>query len=286
MISEAQRTFRPIVTRESFILVSAVIFAGVILTIFQDYLFTARHNSSFVFYESLLFKCVWLVFIPAYLWAHTAFDKLKRMSYQKLILLYGVLVVSHIFISTVMVWAISGVFKEQGYGFTKILLFTLSNDSATILLIYFVALVYLKGFHKSSVNIVQAHKIQAASESQPVKPQVKERLLIKESLQIKNGKHNHLVMFNSILCIKTDSPYVIVQTEENSYLHSSSLRQVADELDSRFFKLHRSCIANIDKVVSYHSRLNGDYDVTLSGGIQVRLSRNYARQFKKVIGDM
>ena len=179
-----------------------------------------------------------------------------------------------------MVWAISGLFKEQGYGFTKILLFTLSNDSATILLIYFVSLVYLKSFRTVSLNTEQAHKIQIASEPQPVKHQ------IKESLQIKNGKHNHLVMFNSILCIKTDSPYVIVQTEENSYLHSSSLRQVADELDSRFFKLHRSCIANIDKVVSYHSRLNGDYDVTLSGGIQVRLSRNYARQFKKVIGDM
>lgn len=280
MISEAQRKFQPVVTRESFILVSVVIFAGVILTIFQDYLFTTRHNSSFVFYESLLFKCVWLVFIPAYLWVHTTFDKLKRMSYQKLILLYGVFVISHIVISTVMVWAISGVVKEQGYGFAKILLFTLSNDSATILLIYFVSLVYLKSFHTSSVNTEQANNIQIASESQPVKHQ------IKGSLQIKNGKHNHLVMFNTILCIKADSPYVIVQTEENSYLHSSSLRQVADELDSRFFKLHRSCIANIDKVVSYHSRLNGDYDVTLSGGIQVRLSRNYARQFKKVIGDM
>lgn len=280
MISEAQRTCRPVVTRESILLVSVVIFSGVILTIFQDYLFTARHNSSFVFYESPLFKCVWLVFIPAYLGAHAAFNKLKRMSYQKLILLYGVLVVSHIFLSTVMVWAISGIVKEQGYGFTKILLFTLSNDSAMILLIYFVALVYLKGFHTSSLNTEQADKTQSAAESQP------EHRQIKESLQIKNGKHNQRVMFNTILCIKADSPYVIVQTEESSYLHSSSLRQVADELDSRFFKLHRSCIANIDKVVSYHSRLNGDYDVTLTGGIQVRLSRNYARQFKNALGNM
>jgi len=62
------------------------------------------------------------------------------------------------------------------------------------------------------------------------------------------------------------------------------LKKIAGELDRRFVKIHRSCIVNMDKVISYKSRLNGDYDVSLSGDIQVRLSRNYAKEFKEVIG--
>ena len=79
------------------------------------------------------------------------------------------------------------------------------------------------------------------------------------------------------------APYVIVHTSDNSFLHTSSLKKLAEKLDSRFVKIHRSCIVNMDKVTSYKSRLNGDYDVSLSGDIQVRLSRNYAKEFKEVI---
>lgn len=264
MISAAQRKSLPLFPTQPLFIVCMVTLSGIALAVFQDYLFTLRHNSPFVFYESLLFKCVWGVFIVAYACSFPFFDKIKQLSYPKLFGLYTALVFCHFFLSTGMVWTLSWIGKEQGYGFAKILVFTFSNDSTKILLIYFISIAYIKKFHlpKSNINIANTqHK----------------------SLQIKNGKQYYLVNFDAIVCIKADSPYVIVQTEEHSYLHSASLKRVAGELDARFIKLHRSCIVNIDKVTAYHSRLNGDYDVHLSGDIKVRLSRNYAKQFKAVI---
>ena len=269
----AQRKLQPTFRSEPVYLVYAVILSGIILAIIQDYLFTVRHNTPFVFYESLLFKCVWVVFALAYICSYKSFYKIRKMSYQKLILLYGMLIISHICMTTVMVWVLSWIFKEQGYGLAKILTFTFSNDSTKILLIYFLSIIYVKKLYTPTMNREDAKEIRMISKPQP------------KSLQINNGKLHFLVSFESIYYIKADSPYVVVQTEGDRYLHTSSLKKVAEELDTRFVKIHRSCIVNMNKVISYKSRLNGDYDVSLSGDVQVRLSRNYAKKFKAVIGD-
>ena len=273
MITEAaQRELQPNFRGEPIYFVGAVILTGIVLTIIQDYLFTVRHNTSFVFYESLLFKCVWVTFGLVYMSSYKYFYKIGEMHYQKLVLLLGTLIVSHTCITSVMVWGLSWIFKEQGYGFVKILAFTLSNDSAKILLIYSLFFLHIKKSYTQNVKYDEARAINRRNDTQG------------ESLQINNGKQCNLVSFESIYCIKADSPYVIVYTNDNSYLHTSSLKKIAEELDRRFVKIHRSCIVNMDKVISYKSRLNGDYDVSLSGDIQVRLSRNYAKEFKEVIG--
>tara|TARA_Y100001973_G_C5206520_1_gene341839 strand:- start:4975 stop:5799 length:825 start_codon:yes stop_codon:yes gene_type:complete len=267
----AHRELQPNFRGEPIYSVGAVILSGIVLTIIQDYLFTVRHNTSFVFYESLLFKCVWVVFGLAYMFSNKYFYKIEGMNNQKLVLLLGTLIASHTCITSVMVWWISWIFKEQGYGIAKIIAFTLSNDSAKILLVYLLSILFIKKSYAQKAKQDESKAIRLRS-----KTQVK-------SLQINNGKQCNLVNFESIYCIKADSPYVIVHTSDNSFLHTSSLKKLAEKLDSRFVKIHRSCIVNMDKVTSYKSRLNGDYDVSLSGDIQVRLSRNYAKEFKEVI---
>ena len=268
----AHRELQPNFRGEPIYSVGAVILSGIVLTIIQDYLFTVRHNTSFVFYESLLFKCVWVVFGLAYMFSNKYFYKIEGMNNQKLVLLLGTLIASHTCITSVMVWWISWIFKEQGYGIAKIIAFTLSNDSAKILLVYLLSILFIKKSYAQKAKQDESKAIRLRS-----KTQVK-------SLQINNGKQCNLVNFESIYCIKADSPYVIVHTSDNSFLHTSSLKKLAEKLDRRFVKIHRSCIVNMDKVTSYKSRLNGDYDVSLSGDIQVRLSRNYAKEFKEVIG--
>ena len=251
--------------------VGAFILSGIVLTIIQDYLFTVRQSTSFVFYESLLFKCVWVVFALTYLCFYKYFYKIREMHYHKLLLLFAALAISHTCITSIMVWALSWAFKEQGYGLAKILAFTLSNDSVKILCVYSLSIIFIKKPYPKRINKEEQTTSRLTREA-PAK-----------SLQIINGKKHYLVNFESIYCVKADSPYVTVHTEEGRYLHASSLKKLAGELDSRFVKTHRSCIVNMDKVTSYKSRLNGDYDVSLSGDIQVRLSRNYAKEFKEVI---
>ncbi|AMJ98938.1 hypothetical protein AVL55_12625 [Alteromonas macleodii] len=73
----AHRELQPNFRGEPIYSVGAVILSGIVLTIIQDYLFTVRHNTSFVFYESLLFKCVWVVFGLAYMFSNKYFYKVS-----------------------------------------------------------------------------------------------------------------------------------------------------------------------------------------------------------------
>ena len=110
----AHRELQPNFRGEPIYFVGAVILSGIVLTIIQDYLFTVRHNSSFVFFESLLFKCVWVVFGLAYMFSNKYFYKIEGMNNQKLLLLLGTLIASHTCITSVMVWGISFVEVRLG----------------------------------------------------------------------------------------------------------------------------------------------------------------------------
>ncbi|MBK7426438.1 MAG: LytTR family transcriptional regulator DNA-binding domain-containing protein [Saprospiraceae bacterium] len=50
---------------------------------------------------------------------------------------------------------------------------------------------------------------------------------------------------------------------------------------TQFVRIHKSSIINIEKVKSYTSRLNGDFDVLMENGIKLRLSRNYVKLFRE-----
>jgi two-component system LytT family response regulator len=56
-----------------------------------------------------------------------------------------------------------------------------------------------------------------------------------------------------------------------------------DQLDSRFVRIHRSTIVNIQSVSKWTSRGNGDYDLLMSEGTLLRLSRNYAQAFREAM---
>jgi DNA-binding LytR/AlgR family response regulator len=59
------------------------------------------------------------------------------------------------------------------------------------------------------------------------------------------------------------------------------LKSLENQLDKKqFIRIHKSHIINLQKIISYQSRQNGDYDVTLSDGTVLRVSRNYAKDFK------
>ncbi|MEO0468041.1 MAG: LytTR family DNA-binding domain-containing protein [Bacteroidota bacterium] len=99
-------------------------------------------------------------------------------------------------------------------------------------------------------------------------------------LKLRDGKGEHLMEVDKVLFMKSDRPYLAVWTESGKYLISESLQSVAAQLDPAcFVRVHRSTIVNLNKVVSYASRGNGDYDVRLSDESQIRLSRRYRDHF-------
>ncbi|WP_373495805.1 LytTR family DNA-binding domain-containing protein [Aquiflexum sp.] len=87
---------------------------------------------------------------------------------------------------------------------------------------------------------------------------------------------------NEILFISSNPPYINIHLTAKKYIHKETLKSVSGKLDHEIFvRIHKSTIVNINKVYSYRSRLNGDYDLTLADGTELRLSRNYSSVFKE-----
>lgn len=86
---------------------------------------------------------------------------------------------------------------------------------------------------------------------------------------------------NDIYYFSANSPYINIHHQTKKYLYSATLKSLQTQLNSdQFLRVHKSYVVNIGKVVSYQSRLNGDYDLLLSDNTVLRVSRNYAVIFK------
>ena len=97
-------------------------------------------------------------------------------------------------------------------------------------------------------------------------------------------KENILVSTAEIILITSASPYIAIHTEKKKYLHTSTLRNIALQLDPDIFvRVHKTTIINSHFVLSYRSRLNGDYDIVLKNQQEIRLSRNYVQAFRKIM---
>ena len=104
-----------------------------------------------------------------------------------------------------------------------------------------------------------------------------------QKLIFNNGRNYISVAINEILYINTSAPYIVIHTQKQQYLYASTLKLIEEKLDQQqFVRVHKSTIINLNMVVSYHSRLNGDFDILLINRASIRLSRNYAPAFKKI----
>lgn len=244
------------------ILISTLV-AIIAIAIFQDFLHSKRNGSPFFFFESLLFKSFWLGFPPILLLLKYVQQNRQINTLAQMSLAVITSTLAHLILVPLIIWCLSAIFRDQAYGFLKVLTYTLANDLVKILLIYgifILALKYLKTKREANVSEKQEPSSQY--------------------LVVNSGKNNTRIKLSEILYIKAATPYIAIQLEKKQYLHSETLKSIMKKLDSQFIRTHKSSIVNIDKVLSYKSRLNGDYDLMLQDRTEIRLSRNYVTEFK------
>jgi len=96
------------------------------------------------------------------------------------------------------------------------------------------------------------------------------------------AKHGTLYLSTGeISLLRSASPYVALQANGKKYLETTTLKALSEVLDPKLFvRVHKSCIVNLAYILEVKSRGNGDYDLVLQGGEEVRLSRNYAVEFR------
>jgi len=251
------------------LLLTSILLAIVFVAIFQDYLESQRNDFDFVFLESLLFKLVWFLFPPMFIFIKMMSVRFKIVHVKQILVIFILSILLHLLLVPLSVWGVSAIFKAQAYGFIKVLSFTLSNDLLKIILVYGVFLVSLKRDMRLKYNEKLSSHVSYQGNN------------VSESIVVSAGKQSTILKFSDILFVSSATPYVAIQSCNKQYLYSASLKSMLKLLDERFVRIHRSHIVNVNRVVSYHSRLNGDYDLTLDNQSQLRLSRNYVMNFKR-----
>lgn len=236
------------------------------ITIFQDFLQARYQSYSFYFSESLLFNLYWVLILPVTFLLRFAYRRSKillniRLKWASRSLFVLVATILHLLFFALLVFLISAGFYDHTFGFWRNLVYSVSNDLYKYLLIY------------TAISLIPNQTSQ-----NPEAQQVSER---PDFLLLQAGKRTEKVSTDSILYITSATPYVEFITAEKKYLQQGSLKSFSEKLDpSVFSRIHKSNLVNVRKVDSISSRGNGDYDLLLSNGQELRLSRNYVQNFR------
>lgn len=234
------------------------------LTIFQDFLEAIRSGYSFYFSESILYKTIWILFIPLLGLLNVTLRNQNLKSFGKTTLFIVTPIVIHLVLLSFVFLFFSVLFYGGRYDIYEVLTYTLANDLYKLVLIYSV--------------FVFGHRYFSYKLTDPVS--LNEKSCI-EKIIIGNGINNTVVEVRDIYQITAATPYISIQLEGKKYLHTETLKSISAELDKNIFiRVHKSTIVNLDKVVSFKSRLNGDYDIFLENNAEIRLSRTYVANFK------
>lgn len=234
------------------------------INILLDFLFILIRKSDFYFSESLLFSTsFWIIFLLTFYILKIGLYKTEK-NHLKILLLFSVFIF-HILLYPSLVWLISIVFFQNPFPYWQ----TFSFSIASYFIIAFIIYTYL--FYFLQQKIVHPHHKQ----NNQIIP-VATTILVSE-----NPYQKTKINVEDIIYLTAASPYVNIYLHSKKYLITNTLKSLEEQLNrNQFVRIHKSHIVNVSKVKSIISRQNGDYDITLLNDIVLRVSRNYASNFK------
>jgi len=246
-----------------------IVAAFVVLALAQDLLTARLNNSAFYFSEAFMFSSFWWIFVPLIFVQYLVFKK-QYPGVVGSLLLIVVPSVLHLFAFPFLVWILSKLFYYHTYRFQQTFNYTLSEYTYLLILFYALPVVAYPFFIKKT-------KLQEA-----VAEVQKQEVSLLHSILVSEGNKKLAINVAGIQFFSANPPYINVYHNDKRYLYAGALKTISGKLDpEQFIRIHRSAIVNIKMVASYTTRLNGDYDLLLHNNTQLRVSRNYAADFKE-----
>ncbi len=242
-----------------------------IITTLQDLLHSWRNGYAFHISESILFNSFWIWFFPGIaLCARNSKRLTERVGNRSFFILPWVAAMLHGVLYIFSVAFISSFFYAGDYNLFKMSGYTLANDFYKYILVYGLTGMWLYR-NRQELPEVETEKITM--------PEAK---VYADHVIAGSGRNKTIIPIEDILFITAESPYIILYTKKKKYLKLQTLKTALHQLPpNRFIQVHKSAVVNLGKVLSYKSRLNGDYDIQLEDQKELRLSRHYALAFKQ-----
>ena len=95
-------------------------------------------------------------------------------------------------------------------------------------------------------------------------------------LKVREGEHIRFVEVRTIEWFEADGNYVVLHAREDEARIRSTMSGLEEVLDpSRFVRVHRSVIVNLDHLKEVQPWFSGDYLAIMNNGDQIRVSRRY-----------
>lgn len=272
-MSKVQTIQFDITDKKTAIALTVLLLAFFVLTLTQDYLRSGLNHSAFYFSEALMFSSFWWLFAPIlFIQCFIVKQERKRpIKFQLVIIILPI--IFHLLAFPSLIWLLSTLFYYHTYSFQQTLRYVLSEYLYLVVIIYSIFVLTFRYFPQKAKLAVPHIKGQEDTNSN----QFIRTILISEG----NKKHN--VIVSEILFFSANPPYISLHLEDKKYLHAETLKSILTKLNpEEFVRVHKSTIVNINEVVSYTTRLNGDYDLAMKNNVRIRVSRNFAPAFKKL----
>lgn len=168
------------------------------------------------------------------------------------------------------------VIHEAGLDAVPVVIFTTAYAEYAVSAFEAHALDYLlKPFSDDRFAAVMTRALKALEQSSRARVDSEPR-----TLTIRDGGRTLVIPFADIEWIEAEDYYVRIHAGARRPLVRRTLQSLASTLDaSRFVRVHRSAIVNLDHVREVQPVASGDQQILLTSGASVRLSRNFRESF-------
>jgi len=111
-------------------------------------------------------------------------------------------------------------------------------------------------------------------------------LLAEQRIVIRAGGRISFVKTDEIEWVEAAGNYVRIHSRREEHLLRERLSEIEARLDaSRFVRIHRSTIVNLDCIKELAPIFHGDLQITLRNGTRLTLSRTYRSKLEKLLGE-
>ncbi len=125
--------------------------------------------------------------------------------------------------------------------------------------------------------------IEEVKEGRWEKPEVKTM----DRIAVKTGSKVLLLKIDDIDWVEAADNYVNIHVGTETHMQRETMSSIEDKLPpTRFVRINRSTIVNIERVKELQPLFHGDQVVILRGGTKLTLSRNYRDKLNQLLGRM
>jgi two-component system LytT family response regulator len=100
----------------------------------------------------------------------------------------------------------------------------------------------------------------------------------------RRGAKHYFVRVADVDWIDADGNYARLHTGSRSHLIRETMKSIESRLDpARFVRIHRSAIVAVDAIETIEARDQGEYLVTVRGGVRIVSSRGYSARVRSLL---